>query len=56
MIRSVLLTRSLCQEATISVEAETEAEAREIAEQRARDSLVAWVVVDEDVMAKAEKT
>lgn len=52
MIREVFLQRKVAQEAMIAVEASSDAEAEQLALQRANDDLVAWTVADQDVSAE----
>ena len=54
MIYRVSLRRSSIADAAISVEARDEAEAREIAEQRAADGLVHWTECGDDLESNAE--
>ena len=54
MIYRVQLHRSSIAEAAIAIEARDESEAREIAEQRARDGMVAWSECGDSIEANAE--
>jgi hypothetical protein len=49
---SVLLSRSVVHQARVDVHAEDEAEARQLAEQRATDDMVAWTEVHREVGAE----
>lgn len=55
MIYEVLLERSVAEEANVRIDAESPAEASEIAKQRAKDGMVAWTRVHEQTQAEVAR-